>query len=203
MTNLLTITQASQWASEHLKRNIKPSNISYLIQYGRIKKISHNVVTFVNKKALIHYYKESYTGQREINWKKNLGDDLNWHLSFDYLREADTTKHVHRLHPYKGKFIDKWYLHPVRQEIDFMFDQVRQIKDIRAKKIASIILSRTIRSCRSTTHADLATLKEPVTSIYYCKKHGKICKPLFSILSWWGRYCQQIIIYFLKIEIRY
>ena len=26
-------------------------------------------------------------------------------LSFDYLKEADTTKHVHRLHPYKGKFI--------------------------------------------------------------------------------------------------
>jgi len=26
-------------------------------------------------------------------------------LSFDHLREVDTTKHVHRLHPYKGKFI--------------------------------------------------------------------------------------------------
>ena len=24
---------------------------------------------------------------------------------FDHLREKDTTKHVHRLHPYKGKFI--------------------------------------------------------------------------------------------------
>jgi len=34
-----------------------------------------------------------------------LGDDLNWALSFDNLKEADTTKHVHRLHPYKGKFI--------------------------------------------------------------------------------------------------
>ena len=26
-------------------------------------------------------------------------------MSFEYLKEADTTKHVHRLHPYKGKFI--------------------------------------------------------------------------------------------------
>jgi len=34
-----------------------------------------------------------------------LGKDLNWGLSFDHLREKDTTKHVHRLHPYKGKFI--------------------------------------------------------------------------------------------------
>jgi len=30
---------------------------------------------------------------------------LNWSLSFHHLREKDTTKHVHRLHPYKGKFI--------------------------------------------------------------------------------------------------
>ena len=34
-----------------------------------------------------------------------MGHDLDWDLSFDHLREADTTKHVHRLHPYKGKFI--------------------------------------------------------------------------------------------------
>lgn len=37
--------------------------------------------------------------------KKKLGADLNWTLSFDNFRESDTTKHVHRLHPYKGKFI--------------------------------------------------------------------------------------------------
>jgi len=30
---------------------------------------------------------------------------LDWSLSFSHLRESDTTKHVHRLHPYKGKFI--------------------------------------------------------------------------------------------------
>ncbi len=364
MADLLTILQASQWASNYLKKNIKPSNISYLIQYGRIKKYSDNGATLVDKNELLKYYKTSNAGKREVDWKKKLGKDLNWHLSFDYLREADTTKHVHRLHPYKGKFIpqlveyflnnktdeykqdvyfkegdiildpfcgsgttlvqanemnihavgidissfnslisntkiqkvdysnlyqtlktiterlknfigeqknlvfenqlinelnkfnnryfpspefkykirngqinekeygfekdndfkaifnklvkqhqikviqeqnknkflDKWFLHPVRQEIDFLFDQVRQIKDIRIKKIISIILSRTIRSCRSTTHADLATLKEPVTTTYYCKKHGKICKPLFSTLNWWERYCQDTIKRFATFE---
>jgi len=53
---------------------------------------------------LKNYY-DSYRGQREINWKRRLGSDLNWALSFDHLREKDTTKHVHRLYPYKGKFI--------------------------------------------------------------------------------------------------
>lgn len=57
----------------------------------------------------------------------------------------------------------------------------------------TIILSRTMRSCRATTHADLATLKEPVISTYYCSKHGKICKPLFSILKWWEKYSKDTI----------
>jgi len=29
--------------------------------------------------------------------------------------------------------------------------------------------------------------------VYYCAKHGKMCRPLFSILSWWERYCQDTI----------
>lgn len=357
MQELLTISQASEWASKHLKKTVTPSNISYLVQYGRIKKIANNGTTLVDKEDLLSYYKNSYTGKREIDWKSKLGEDLNWNLSFDYLREADTTKHVHRLHPYKGKFIpqlveyflddktddfkknvyfekgdiildpfcgsgttlvqanemgmhaigidisafnslisnvktqkinftelykilkeitnnlksfisgknhiifekhlleelnifntkyfpspnykysirtgeinekeyskekekiflntfnelvakhkiqikqntnndsfiNKWYLLPVRQEIDFVFEQIKKIEDPTIKKIVSIIFSRTIRSCRATTHADLATLKEPVTTTYYCRKHSKICKPLFSILSWWERYSEDTI----------
>jgi hypothetical protein len=59
--------------------------------------------------------------------------------------------------------------------------------------IVSVILSRTIRSCRATTHADLATLLEPVTTTYYCSKHGKICKPLFSIMKWWKTYSNDTV----------
>ena len=50
-----------------------------------------------------------------------------------------------------------------------------------------------MRSCRATTHADLATLKEPITTTYYCGKHGKICKPLFSILKWWESYSEDTL----------
>ena len=56
----------------------------------------------VSKQSLIDYY-ENY--HRETVYKKKLGDDLNWDLSFDQYKESETTKHVHRLHPYKGKFI--------------------------------------------------------------------------------------------------
>ena len=85
-------------------------------------------------------------------------------------------------------FLDKWYSQHIRNEIDFVFEQIKQIKNTSTKRIISIVLSRTIRSCRATTHADLATLLEPVTTTYYCGKHGKICKPLFSILKWWKTY---------------
>ena len=57
----------------------------------------------------------------------------------------------------------------------------------------AVILSRTIRSCRATTHSDLATLKEPQLTTYYCWKHKKICKPLFSIKHWFTRYVNDTI----------
>ena len=354
-TELLNLKEACDWASNYLNKNVAESNISYLIQYGKIKKIEYNGSIYVELDELKKYY-DSYYGKREIDWKRKLGDDLNWHLSFDYLREADTTKHVHRLHPYKGKFIpqlvqyfiddhtdefkhevffkkgdvildpfcgsgttlvqanetgihaigidisefnslisnakifkydlidlhkqikkitvqlkqfvidskaiafedrllqelntfnnlyfptpgfkikveqneidekeysiqkdeeflpifvnlinkygltleqdkqytflDKWYLQPIRDEFDFLFEKIKTIENKRTKLILSIILSRTIRSCRATTHSDLATLKEPIITTYYCVKHKKICKPLFTITRWWETYCKDTI----------
>jgi uncharacterized protein YbgA (DUF1722 family) len=51
-----------------------------------------------------------------------------------------------------------------------------------------------MRSCRATTHSDLATLKDPITTPYYCSKHKKICKPLFSIKNWWNIYSQDTLV---------
>ncbi len=90
-------------------------------------------------------------------------------------------------------FLDKWYLQHIRNEIQFVFAGIKKIKIADTKKIISVILSRTIRSCRATTHADLATLLEPITAPYYCAKHGKICKPLFSILKWWETYTKDTL----------
>lgn len=348
--SLVTIQDASKWASNHLNKEVTPTNISYLVQYGKVRKLGENGSTQVDLNDLKKYY-ESFNGKREVDWKKKLGDDLNWALSFDNLREKDTTKHVHRLHPYKGKFIpqlveyfigehtddfkkesyfkkgdvvldpfagsgttlvqaaemgihavgvdvsrfncmiddvklyhydfttlkqeidrvrkgisdfeqdnhivefekelmnelykfnstyfpspeyrykvqqrqidektyseekekeflgiynrlakkygvelkqkdnksflDKWYCQNVRRETDHAFDLIRDIKDAKNKQVLAVILSRTIRSCRATTHSDLATLKEPQLTTYYCFKHKKVCKPLFSIKYWFDRY---------------
>jgi len=74
--NLLTIKEASKWASHFLRRDISESNISYLVQYGKIRKHNHGSGVFVDVEDLKKYY-ESYHGWREINYKKRLGDDLN------------------------------------------------------------------------------------------------------------------------------
>ena len=83
--DLMTITEASKWATSFLSKNVTTSNISYLIQYGRIRKYESDGTTAVSKQDLIAYY-HSYLGEREINWKAQLGEDINWALSFDYFR---------------------------------------------------------------------------------------------------------------------
>lgn len=352
----LTLKEASAWATDKLGKNVTPSNIAYLVNYGRIRKVSgENGSTAVSTKELEAYY-ETWPNIREQRYKKRLGNGLNWRLSFEEYKEAETTKHVHRLHPYKGKFIpqlveyfldshtDKfkteavfqrgdlvldpfcgsgttlvqanelginavgvdvskfnalianlklarvpiaqvektlaqietaitsdavsiaarqfeqalldelylfnkkyfpspeykykvrskeideteygaektalflptyqklrknfklpnieptgdgflgtWCFLTVFREIQIANEQIDKIKDASLRDMARLVLSRAVRSSRATTHYDLATLYEPTLETYYCAKHGKICKPIFSMLGWWHRYSKDTV----------
>ena len=129
--------------------------------------------------------------QGEINEPEYAGKRAE---KFSAIYAGLVTKHGIQIEQAGGdSFLDKWFLHPVREEIDFLFAQLKTVDDSDLKKILAIMLSRTARTCRATTHADLGTLKEPVTAAYYCKKHGKICKPLFSIGNWWKRYAADTV----------
>ena len=358
---LLSISQASQWASDYLDRPVTTSNISYLLQYAKIKKyLDEQRKIKINLDELKKYYDENFVKKQE-SWKNKLGSDLNWELSFSHLRESDTTKHVHRLHPYKGKFIpqlveyfldshlndykkriffrqgdvildpfmgsgtaliqsselglhsigidisdfncliskvklddydfshlndtlkdamsqtlsfsnkvfddsfdselkerlnefnkkhfpnpefknkvkneeieegkygdeklkqffkenekffikngtkdktilldekdigkflSKWFSKRVRQELSHYLRLINKEKNEKVQNIMRIILSRTARSCRATTHYDLATLREPQTKPYYCGKHKKICTPINTIKSHLRRYTNDTI----------
>ena len=63
--DLLTIKEASEWASDYLKKNVTTSNISYLIQYGLIKKIGTNGAVQIDKRDL-----------KEVNYE-NIHSKLN------------------------------------------------------------------------------------------------------------------------------
>ncbi|WP_104691849.1 DNA methyltransferase [Helicobacter heilmannii] len=99
---------------------------------------------------------------------------------------------IHLLDGTPTGFIQKWYISPIRQELSFLKDEIDKTQE-GMHSILYIILSRTARSCRATTHADLATLKHPITTTYYCKKHGKICRPLFSLRKWFSHYAKDTL----------
>ena len=84
-------------------------------------------------------------------------------------------------------FLDKWYTTSARKEIDLLAHHINN-EESDVKDTLMVILSRTARSCRATTHSDLTTLSGSIFNPYYCRKHKKICRPLYSIESWWKRY---------------
>ncbi len=342
----MTVSEASKWASNYLNKNVSNSNISYLVNYGKLANYSHEQAKIlINKNELKLYYDNIRLQNSELDSP----------LSFAKYKEAETTKHIHRLHPYKDKFIpqlveyfldqhidsikkqvffekgniildpfcgsgttlsvanelhmhgigidiskfntllsnvklknydidllelelkklmnklciyntktniitfeeqlnilltnfnniyfpsktykravalkeidelkyaqdkiniiiplykelvnkynidtnfdmegnflNKWYIKSVRDEINFIKNEINYIPtDL--QDIVYIVLSRTARSCRATTHSDLATLVTPINSVYYCKKHGRICKPLFSTAKWFRNYSMDTI----------
>jgi hypothetical protein len=56
------------------------------------------------------------------------------------------------------------------------------------KKLLTVLLSRTLRSCRATPHFQLERLEQPIFEPYYCYKHMKICRPIFSMSDKFTRY---------------
>ena len=85
----LSIQEASVWASEQFNRRISQSNISYLIQYGQVKKYQFDGEIKIKRDELAEYYQKQE--KLEIHLKKELGDDLNWDLSFANVKEYERT----------------------------------------------------------------------------------------------------------------
>lgn len=120
---------------------------------------------------------------------------------FESIFRQLVTKYDVKLDMSGEPFLEKWYVPSIRAEIAVIADQIRGIDDINLSDTLWLILSRTIRSARATTHLDLATLKDPVTSTYYCRKHFKICKPLFTLTDWWRRYTQDALQRFARFDL--
>ncbi|RLC48221.1 MAG: hypothetical protein DRH57_02610, partial [Candidatus Cloacimonadota bacterium] len=54
---LFNLQEASKWASKYLNRKVSVSNISYLIQYGRIKNYGNNGNPLIAENELKEYYR--------------------------------------------------------------------------------------------------------------------------------------------------
>ncbi|MBI4430644.1 MAG: site-specific DNA-methyltransferase [Candidatus Omnitrophica bacterium] len=71
VADLFSIKEASEWATKYLKRKVTPSNISYLVQYGRVKKRIHNGTIFIQKQDLVRHY-DSYCAKRKVETVQNI-----------------------------------------------------------------------------------------------------------------------------------
>lgn len=167
---------------------IKKYNLSEL--FFEIKKLTNKLTSYISNSNILKFEKEvdesiSYFNNKynKLPEKKLL--EIYYNLMKKYkieLKEEDI-----------GNFIASWFFPSVRDEIKFVKNIIQEIKNEDIKDIIKLILSRTLRSCRATTHYDLATLKKPVFTPYFCKKHNRICVPEFSILKWWNFYCKDTI----------
>lgn len=208
--------------------------------------------------------------------------NLNWRERD--LRERERTKHVHRLHPYLGKFVpqlveiflrkyapttvldpfsgcgttvveanslgitaigcdnsafntlltkvktDKYDLDLLKRDVEDILERVRValqpglfhhggiecdssylntwfhpnalsellcyrqfIAEYEHQDVLKVILSRSARSCRLTTHSDLDFPKHPQTEPYYCRKHGRTCKPTETAFKFLDRYSRDTV----------
>ena len=61
--DLITIKEASSFATKYIGKNVTMANILYLIQYGKVKKYGENGSTLICKSDLVSYY-ESANGKR-------------------------------------------------------------------------------------------------------------------------------------------
>jgi hypothetical protein len=57
---LISLKEASVWASQYLNRKVTVSNISYLVQYGRIKRYENDGNPLVNINDLAPNYRYFY-----------------------------------------------------------------------------------------------------------------------------------------------
>ncbi len=102
--DFIPFNDALELASQIATKSITKHNLMYLVTYGKVEAIKERGETFLNQTELRLYY-QGIGASKKNQWEEKYGDQINWHLSFENLKESDTTKHVHRLHPYKGKFI--------------------------------------------------------------------------------------------------
>ncbi len=85
----------------------------------------------------------------------------------------------------KSEHLNKWFAPQALNELLTYRDLINKYK---YKEILSVILTRSARSSRLTTHFDLDFPKKPQTEPYWCYKHGRTCQPTTTALQFLKRY---------------
>ncbi len=82
-------------------------------------------------------------------------------------------------------YLKQWFAPQALRELISYRNLIENYED---QEILKIILSRSARSARLTTHFDLDFPKKPQTEPYWCYKHGRICVPTINAFQFLKRY---------------
>ena len=84
-----------------------------------------------------------------------------------------------------NEYLQMWFAEKALQELLIYRDLIENYED---QDILKIILSRSARSSRLTTHFDLDFPKKPQTEPYWCYKHSRTCVPTNNAFQFIRRY---------------
>jgi DNA modification methylase len=83
------------------------------------------------------------------------------------------------------EYLEKWF---APQALHELLTYRNLIENYENQEILKIILSRSARSARLTTHFDLDFPKKPQTNPYWCYKHSRTCEPITTAFKFIKRY---------------
>ncbi|KUK49658.1 MAG: Uncharacterized protein XD75_0353 [Parcubacteria bacterium 33_209] len=127
----------------------------------------------------LHQVKQEIT---DILGKVNaLIESDDYQLSFFDTSELDKGKVLFS----KSEYLQKWFHHQALRQLLCYRDLIDEYEN---QEILKIILSRSARSARLTTHYDLDFPKSPQIEPYWCYKHSRICSPTNNALQFLMRY---------------
>lgn len=89
-----------------------------------------------------------------------------------------------------NEYVSQWFAPQARKEL-LTYRQL--INNYPTKDILNVILSRSARSARLTTHFDLDFPKKPQTEPYWCYKHSRICTPTTTAFKFLKRYSRDTV----------
>jgi len=107
-------------------------------------------------------------------------DDLQLSLWSDSPIELD-------LPAVKNEYLKNWYAPRSLSDL-IVYRHFIDTEDYKYQDLLKIILTRSARSARLTTHFDLDFPKKPQTESYWCYKHSRTCRPTEEAYKFLKRY---------------
>jgi len=162
-----TLVQANELGINSIGYDISAFNVLLMQAKTReynLKTVKHEIMDILNK---VKHLAESEIHQISLlECNKNITDtDIEINDDNEYLKQ--------------------WFAPQARKELLIYREMIKNYEN---QDILKIILSRSARSARLTTHFDLDFPKKPQTDPYWCYKHSRICTPTTAAYKFLKRY---------------